>query len=139
MTTPPKSKEPEPDIAVVDDRAAETKSESSKTADTGKIAAQPILVASPKHMAKYEHSPHSGTDQKYQRSPQNQMPALAAPQAHTVYQPAPYSKPEGAFEDNGFLHALDYLRDNIMEASAENQGLKEYVSGLKDFISQMQG
>jgi len=111
----------------------------SITADTGKIAAQPILVASPKHMAKYEHSPHSGTDHKYQRSPQNntlpKMPELAAPQAHAIYQPAPFSKPSSPFEDNGFLNALDYLRDNIMEASAENQGLKEYVVGLKDFIS----
>ena len=109
--------------------------ESNMAASTGKSAAQPILVASPKHMAKYEHSPHSETEQKYQRSPQNQMPELAAPKAHVIYQPTPFSKPSSPFEDNGFLNALDYLRDNIMEVSAENQGLKEYVSGLKDFIS----
>ena len=120
-----------------DDHTAANTIEPSIRADIGKFAAQPILVASPKHMAKYEHSPHSGTDQKYQRSPQNQIPELAPPQAHMIYQPAPFSKPSSPFEDNGFLNALDYLRDNIMEVSAENQGLKEYVSGLKDFISQM--
>ena len=65
------------------------------------------------------------------------MPALAAPQSHAIYEPAPFPKPSSPFEENGFLNALDYLRDNIMEVSAENQGLKEYVSGLKDFISQM--
>jgi hypothetical protein len=64
----PKSNEPEP-VMAADDHTAENTVESSIKADTGKFAAQPILVASPKHMAKYEHSPHSGTDHKYQRSP----------------------------------------------------------------------
>jgi hypothetical protein len=61
----------EENMAEEDGRAEGRTNQSSITADTGTIAAQPILEASPKHMAKYEHSPHSETDRKYQRSPQN--------------------------------------------------------------------
>ena len=117
------TKEPEPLLETLVEPAVEATIPSSIPADSGAIASQPILATSPnitKHMAQYEHAPHSGTDHKHQGAPQNQMPQLAAPLSHVIYEPAPFSKPSSPFEENGFLNALDYLRDNIMEVSAEN-------------------